>query len=163
MASPERMLLKGPMPNVSKLSKKELREECQMWRNVWGWVPHEVKYYVARTGQTIGLTQRNYKRYMGILLDTHWTLDEIELGVYDKQFDYVTGDHYFERKIIKIKTGALIDTQWIKEREPESAVLAEAEKAAEVPTLPPEGPGDEYHVKKEEKQTDAPEERQATS
>lgn len=150
MASPEVYLLKGPMPDVSKMRLADLREEVQMWRNIWGWIPSEVKYYVARTGQQIGITQRNYKRYLGVLLDTHWILDELELGVYDKQYDHVTGENFFERKIIKTKVGAIIDLQWIKEREPESAILAEAEKDKEAPALPPEGPGDEYDVKKEQ-------------
>jgi hypothetical protein len=121
----ELYLLKGPMPELSKMKVKELREECQMWRNIWSWVPSEVKYYVARTGQQVAITMRNYKRYLGILLDTHWQLDEIELGVYDKVYDAVTGKHYYEKKIIKTKIGGIIDMQWIKERKSEEEVLAE--------------------------------------
>jgi len=114
-----RLLLKGPFPDLTKLKVKELQSECQMWRNIWGWVPDEVKYYVARTGQTIGLTLRNYKRYLGLLLETHWNLEEIEVGVLDKVYDVVDGKHYYERKIVKLKIGSLIDTQWIAERTPE--------------------------------------------
>ena len=128
MVDPELYLLRGPMPELSKMSKKELMEECQMWRNVWSWVPSEVKYYVARTGQQIGITLRNYKRYLGVLLDTHWELTEIELGVYDKVYDTVTGEQYYERKIVKCKLGGIIDIQWIKDRKPEREVLAETEE-----------------------------------
>jgi len=112
----DRYLLKGPLPELNKLSKADLKEECQMWRNVWGWVPSEVKYYVARTGQQVGITQRNYKRYIGVLLDTHWVLDEMELGVYDKIYDISDGAYYWEKKVIKTKLGAIIDFQIIKER-----------------------------------------------
>jgi len=125
MASSERMLLKGPFPEVTKLKLAELREEVKMWRNVWAWVPDEVKYYVARTGQQIGLTQRNYKRFLGVLLETHWTIDEIELGTMDKVYDYNTGEYFFERKIVKMKVGSLIDVQWIAERTPESEITGE--------------------------------------
>ena len=132
MASPERYLLKGPMPELKGASKKELKNECEMWRHIWSWVPHEVRYYVARSGQQIALTQRNYKRYLGTLMDTHWDLTEIEVGVYDKVYDTLTGEYFFERKIVKMKVGGIIDIQWIKEREEESKVLAEAESGEEV-------------------------------
>jgi len=129
-ASPEKMLLKGPMPELRKMKMKDLLEECQMWRNVWGWVPSEVKYYVARVGQQVGVTMRNYKRYLGVLLDTHWDLLELELGVYDKVYDTVTGKNFFERKIIKMRSSGLMDLQWIKERTAEEEILAEAERQA---------------------------------
>lgn len=120
-----KMLLKGGMPELSKMSKAELKEECAMWRAVWQWVPSEVRYYVARTGSMCGIVMRNYKRKLGILLDTHWILDEIELGVYDKEYDPVSGEHFFERKIIKTRIGGLIALEWVAERTPESEVLGE--------------------------------------
>jgi len=112
----DRYLLKGPLPDINKLGKADLKAECQMWRNVWGWVPSEVKYYVARVGQNVAITQRNYKRYLGVLLDTHWVLDEMELGVLEKLYDTSDGQYYWEKKIIKTKLGAIIDFQIIKER-----------------------------------------------
>ena len=132
MASPERYLLKGPMPVLDKMKMAEMREECQMWRNVWGWVPPEVKYYVARTGQQVGVTQRNYKRYLGVLLDTHWTLEGLEVGVYDKVYDVTEDKNYFERKIIIVRTGSIMDLQWIKER-------IDAEQPGEKAEEPTEG------------------------
>ena len=125
---PARYLLKGPWPDINKMKRKELAEECRMWRNIWGWIPDEVKYYVARTGQTVGVTMRNYKRLLGILLETHWELKEIEIGTYDKVYDQRDGQYYFERKIVKINANALIDLQWIAERTPEKEVLAEVTK-----------------------------------
>ena len=87
-----------------------------MWRNLWNWTPSEVKYYVARVGKTIALTMRNYKRHIGVLLDTKWTIDEVELGVSEKEYDHVTGKHFFEKKIIRTKVGGVIDVQFINER-----------------------------------------------
>jgi hypothetical protein len=116
MASPETYLTKGPMPELSKMKQAEIKEECQMWRNIWGWVPPEVKYYVARIGQEIGVTQRNYKRYLGTLLDSHWTLLSLEVGTVDKVFDSVRDKFYWEKKIAVLGVGSILDIQWIKER-----------------------------------------------
>jgi len=121
-------LLGSKFPNIEKMKKQELLHEVEMWRAMWSWIPSNVKYYIARTGQQIGLTMRNYKRYLGILLDTYWTLDEVEIGVYDKVYDQVTGQNYFERKIVKTRLGGIIDLQWIKTRTPEGEMLTEEQK-----------------------------------
>jgi hypothetical protein len=128
--TPEYYLLKGPLPDLSKMTKSELKSECELWRRLWAWVPDEVKYYVARTGKLIGVTQRNYKRYLGVLLETHWDLRSIELGVTDKVYDTVTGKWYYEKKVIRMGVGSLIDMQWIEER-------IEEEKLGEVTPPPP--------------------------
>jgi len=135
MASPEIYLLKGPMPELRKMKVTELREECQMWRNVWGWVPNEVKYYVSRVGQQIGVVQINFERKMGILLDTKWDLMALELGIYDKTYDPVTGEYFFERKITQIKSGGIRQIDWIKERKSEKEITPpeEAEPEEEQP------------------------------
>jgi len=125
MADPEKYLLKGPMPELRKMKITELREECQMWRNVWGWVPSEVKYYVSRVGQQVGIVQINFQRKLGTLLDTKWDLTAIELGIYDKEYDAVTGEYFFEKKIVQIKSGGIRQIDWIKERKPEKEVIGE--------------------------------------
>lgn len=133
MSNPEQYLLKGPMPELSKMKQKDLKEECQMWRNIWGWVPPEVKYYVARVGQEIGLTMRNYKRYLGTLVDSHWDLLSLEVGTVDKIYDSVRDQTFYEKKIVVISTSAIVDMQWIKERKAWEEFEAEriAEKEAE--------------------------------
>ena len=130
--TPEYYLLKGPLPDLSKMSKAELKSECELWRRLWAWVPDEVKYYVARTGKLLGVTLRNYKRYLGVLLETHWDLRSIELGVTDKIYDTVTGKWYYEKKIIRMGVGSLIDFQWIEERK------SEEELGELTPPPPPE-------------------------
>lgn len=115
-SSPEVYLMKGPMPELSKMKQKDLKLECEMWRNIWGWVPPEVKYYVSRTGQEIGLTQRNYKRYLGTLIDTHWELSSLEIGTVDKVYDAVRDKTYWEKKIVVMTMNSILDLQWIKER-----------------------------------------------
>jgi len=121
--------MRGKFPDLKKQSKKQLMEECQMWRNIWSWVPTEVKYYVSRVGTMCGVTMRNYKRYLGVLLDTHWDLRELELGVYDKFYDMTDGQYYFEKKIVKVQSGSILDIQWISERTPEAEIKKETEEA----------------------------------
>jgi hypothetical protein len=103
----------------------ELKEEVQMWRNIWGWIPSSVKFYVARTGSMLGLQVRNYHRYIGVLLDTKWTLTSIDVGTYEKIYDQNDGQYYFERKIVQIPVGQIVALDWIAERTPEKEVIGE--------------------------------------
>jgi hypothetical protein len=132
MSSPELYLMKGPMPEISKMKLKDLKEECKMWRNVWGWVPPEVKYYVSRIGQEVGLTMRNYKRYLGTLVDSHWNLVSLEVGTIDKVYDAVQDKTFYEKKIVVISVSGIVDYQFIKERKAwedfEAERIAEQEK-----------------------------------
>lgn len=133
------LLLQGPMPELKTLSKKDLLAEADMWRKIWQWIPPEVKYYVARTGMFVGLTMRNYSRITGILRQTHWRIEEVELGVKDKTFDSVTGGWFFETKIIRTKLGGVIDFQFIREREAEEAYEARVkEEMAKIQAEEPE-------------------------
>jgi hypothetical protein len=132
--TPDIYLLKGLFPELKTMKKNELQEECKMWRNIWDWIPHEVKYYVARTGQLVAITMRNYKRYMGKLLETHWDVKEIELGVEDVVYDTKTGQRFFERKTIRVGMGGIIDFQIIYDRKSEQELLAEGEEEEEQST-----------------------------
>jgi len=134
MSSPEQYLTKGPMPELTKMKQKDLKIECQMWRNLWGWIPPEVKYYISRIGQEVGLTQRNYKRYLGTLIDTHWDLTSLEIGTIDKTYDSVTDKYYYEKKIVVISTNAILDVQWIKERKSFEEFEEETRQAKEQET-----------------------------
>jgi len=134
MSEPEIDLLKGPMPKLDKMKAKDIKIECEMWRNLWGWVPPEVKYYLARIGQQIGIVTTNYQRYLGTLIDTHWTLDELELGLVEKVHDTIEDRWYYEKKVIKMKQRSVLGVQWIKERISEQefeAKLQEEEKKEE--------------------------------
>ncbi len=121
-------LLQNKFPDIKHMTKAQQLEEIKMWRNIWQWIPTEIKYYVSRTGHQIGLTMRNYKRYMGTLLGTYWDLTDVELGVWEKVFDQNTGEYFFERKVVKVKISNLVDVQWIQLRKPEVEIARELEK-----------------------------------
>jgi len=119
--------MESKFPELKKMSKAELLEEVQTWRNIWGWIPSAIKYYVSRTGNTIGLTIRNYHRYLGVLLETQWELKNVEVGVYEKVYDQNDGQYYFERKIIKVPVGQIVAFDWIAERTLEEEMTPEEE------------------------------------
>lgn len=133
MSEEVKALLLGKFSPLKGASKKDLKEEVQMWRNIWGWVPSEVKYYVSRVGTQVGVQMRGKKRYIGVLLDTKWELKSIEVGVQDKEYDQITGQYYFERKVIIMPIGMIGAFSWIAERISEEEF---AESVAEVQIKP---------------------------
>ncbi len=68
---------------------------------------------------------RNYKRHLGVLLSTRWDINQLELGVYEKEYDQTTGKYFYERKIIQLNPQGVIDIQWIQERVPEEQMTQE--------------------------------------
>jgi hypothetical protein len=131
MSNPETYLMKGPMPELSKMKMVDIKEECKMWRNLWGWIPPEVKYYVSRIGQDVRLVLRNYKGNLGTLIDTHWDLVSLEVGTIDKIYDSVDDKYYWEKKIMNVSTNAILLIEWIKERKSMEAFEEETQKAKE--------------------------------
>ena len=124
-------LVKEQLEPLEKMNKQTLQEECKMWRNLWSWLATEVKYYTSRTGANIGIAVRNYHRYVGPLLETHWQLTEIEVGVYEKVYDQTTGEYYYERKIVKVPVGQIVALDWIEERVSETQFNEQLEKEEE--------------------------------
>lgn len=131
MSEEIKQLLLGKFTPIKKMKLTELREEVEMWRNIWGWVPSPVKYYVSRTGSIIGVSIRNYTRFVGPLLDTEWELKGVEVGVYDKVFNQVDGEYYYERKIVKLPVGQIVAFDWIAERRSEKELTKEIEEQLE--------------------------------
>lgn len=75
---------------------------------------------------------RNYKRHIGVLLSTHWNITEMEMGVFEKEYDQTEAQYYLERKIIKLNPNGMIDIQWIQERKlAEEIIREEIEKGGD--------------------------------
>ena len=119
-------MMQGKFPELKKMSVKQKNTEIEAWRNLWSYTPSEVKYYLLKSGTQMALTMRNYKRHLGVLLSTRWDIKDIEIGVYEKEYDPTSGKYFFERKIIKLNPQSVIDTQWIQERIPEEEMTGQS-------------------------------------
>ena len=124
-------MLQGKFPELKKMKLKDMQIEIEAWRNIWGYVPSEVKYYLLKSGSQVGITMRNYHRYLGVLLSTRWDITELEVGVFEKFYDQNDGQYYYERKIVKLNPKSVIDIQWINERVNEVDMSKEEEPALE--------------------------------
>ena len=127
MSESVKALLHGKHPPLKKMTKQNLKMEVEMWRNIWDWIPSEIKYYVSRTGTLVGVNMRGPKRYVGPLLETHWILKEIEVGCFDKVYNMTEGGYFYERKVVKVPVGQIAAFSWIAERDSEDDFKAKAE------------------------------------
>lgn len=126
-----RDLTAGVWTPLNKMKKSELEEECKMWRNLWGWIPSEIKYYAARTGSMIGVQVRNYHRFVAVLLETKWDLKTVEIGTYEKVYDQNDGQYYFERKIVRLPVSQIVAWDWIAERTREEDMYPDEDEEAD--------------------------------
>ena len=102
---------------TKQMSIKELRQREELWRALWSWIDEEVKYYVLRIGQTVRIIKRDYKGSLGELGSVKFKLDEIEVLVEEKTYNYRDGKSYIEQKVIKIPSGAIMLQEFISNSE----------------------------------------------
>ena len=126
-------MMQGKFPELEEMNIMQKDNELEAWRNLWGYLDSAVKYYLLKSGTQVGITMRNYKRYLGILLSTKWDIKEMEMGVFEKVYDQNEGKYYYERKIIKLNPQSVIDLQWIQERIPEEEMTGHISEPPEAP------------------------------
>jgi hypothetical protein len=116
--------VEGMQTPINKMTVSQLREREAIWRALWSWVGEEIKYYVLRVGSTVRVVKRDYKGSVGELGAVKFTLSEIELHVYEKLYNQTDGKYYYEDKIVKIPSGAIVMQEFISE----STLATEVEK-----------------------------------
>lgn len=109
----------------SKFGIRELRKREETWRALWSWIDDEVKYYVLRAGSTMRILKRDYKAAIGEVGSVKFKIDEIELIVYDKSYNYTDGKYYFESKVLKIPASAIMMQEFILDSELVEEVVPE--------------------------------------
>jgi len=100
---------------IKKLTISQLRQREEVWRALWGWTDDEVKHYLTHVGTTIRVLRRDYKGSVGELCQVKFAPKEIEIAVYEKQYNPTDGKYYFERKVMIIPAGAIAWQEFISE------------------------------------------------
>ena len=86
-------MLQGKFPEMEEMTIMQKDNELEAWRNLWGYLDSAVKYYLLKSGTVVAITMRNYKRHLGVLLSTRWDIKEMEMGVYEKEYDQNEGKY----------------------------------------------------------------------
>jgi hypothetical protein len=107
--------LEGMQTPINKLSLQQLRDREAFWRALWSWLDDECKYYLLRVGQTVRVLKRDYKGSVGELGSVKFNLAEVELQVVEKTYNFTDGKYYYERKVVKIPSGAILMQEFISE------------------------------------------------
>jgi len=110
-------ILYGRRKDVNEMSKEELKEEVIAHRKLWDWVDDQVKWWIARTGMQVGVTRRDYKRFIGYIMGVKFDVKEIEVEVAEKVYDQNAGGYFWERKVVKLPYSSIFQMDWIFERE----------------------------------------------
>lgn len=101
---------------TKEMSKQEMVEEIEKWRNLWTWVNEDVKYFLTKIGMQCRIIKGNFQGVLGELLQPKFKLDKLEVGVKDKVYDQVVGKYMLETKVIQFDANRLIDLEFVSER-----------------------------------------------
>jgi len=103
---------------TNKFTLKELREREDVWRGLWSWIPEDVKYLLYRIGTQVRILRRDYKGSLGELGEIRFEPKEYEISVFEKHYNETDGKYYYEKKVIKIPSSAVMMLEFIQERIP---------------------------------------------
>lgn len=109
--------IEGIKTPVKKLTVKELQQREEIWRALWSWLDDDAKFLILRVGSVVRIVRRDYKGMVGELGQVHFTPSEIEVAVFEKQYNYNDGNFYYERKVVKIPESAIMWKEFITEQE----------------------------------------------
>lgn len=110
-------LVSGKFQDIDEMSGDEIRQELTLLRTLWDWLGDDVRYYIAKIGSPARVVTRNYKGYFGELLQPHFKLEEIEIGVADKHYEVAEGNYYRERKVLRLPVSAIMHLELVHKRE----------------------------------------------
>jgi hypothetical protein len=110
---------------LRKLGKKMLVEKLIQMEQVGEWLDPDIRYFLDRVGVPVLVVRRDYHTFEGVLLGTKWDLAEIEIGCFDKRYDYNTGKYVYEKKVVKIPFNAIMDIEFIQEKKTEEEAKKE--------------------------------------
>lgn len=99
------------------MTHEQIVKELQVLRNLWTWLPDEVKLMILKVGTDVRIIQRQGKVIFGRLGQTKWRLSELEVESDSVEFDYDNGQHYLEHKIIQVQIGNMVAFEFIESRE----------------------------------------------
>ena len=130
--------------DLDKMSKKQLAQECANWRNVWDYLPDEVKSFLMRAGEDVLIFKRDGKMFEGaygrpiisIVAHEFDTVERIHSTYHKKILLYKTTSRVPLTNIVDFKFVNAVyedprDNEWAQKQNAETADQAETISANE--------------------------------
>ena len=110
-------IFEKPYQPIKPMTKNELADEVQRWRNVWTWVEPEMQKWLTSINQEVAVSKRNYKTVQGVLGQPHFELVSIDIEWVERIYNYGKGEATYEHKSTTIKLGDMNDFSIIHGKE----------------------------------------------
>lgn len=102
---------------VEKMNKEELQQECQSFRNIWSYIPDEMKYFLSKMGSPVIIidrsNRRHFGRYIGFL--TEWKAHKV-LSV-SLEYDVIKRKQYVEKGQEIVFASNIVTMNFLDERD----------------------------------------------
>lgn len=108
---------------IEELSEPEKDAELAHWRNLWTWLPEEVKYYTNRVGAECRFTLRNFQGYAGLFLGAEFKPLAFRIQAFRREYDETLRKWYMEEKVMHVPASTMSFFEFMLDRE---EVLEEA-------------------------------------
>ncbi|GAI81065.1 unnamed protein product [marine sediment metagenome] len=113
-------IFEKPFRPLEALSKAELQDETQRWRNVWTWLEPETQKWLTDINKEVSVTKRNYKVIQGLMGQPHFELVSIDVEWVERIYNYSRGEATYEHKTTTVKLSEMNDFSFIHGKEVKS-------------------------------------------
>lgn len=108
--------IEGTWTPTKEMTSEQLVAEVEAWRRTWEWTCEDARYYLTKVGQACRVYTRNYKGHFGVMLQPIFRLEELDIGVQEKDWDHATGKYVFETKTMRLPASAILTIEFLSER-----------------------------------------------
>ena len=105
------------MTPLEEMDEDSLRRESQQWRNLWSWLPEDVKEMVLKSGQLCRVITRGNKAHVGLLTGIRFDLVGLDLQTQGEERDWESGRRWWEDKTVRVPLSSLLHVEFISDRE----------------------------------------------
>jgi len=125
-------IFERPYRPLKSLSRPELEQEVERWRNLWTWNEELLQYWLTKVRSPIKVKMRNFASVDGLLGQPRFELKSIDIDTIERIYNYARGEATYETKTVTIPINQLIDIAFIHAkdvvREPYGGETDEPEK-----------------------------------
>lgn len=98
-----------PKKDVKTMSKDELIDELQSYRNLLSWFDDDLRYWFGHIRQVFHVIRRDYKDIFGLLGQPHFKLEGVDMDVVERIYNFSKAIATYETKTVTIPMSQVVD------------------------------------------------------
>lgn len=110
-------IFEKPFRPYKDMSRKELEDELERWRNLWTWHEEVLTYWLTKVRSYVKVKLRNFTFIEGLLGQPHFEIKSIDIDTTERIYNYARGEATYETKTVTVPLSQLVDLAFVHVKE----------------------------------------------